>query len=94
MTKSKKTESTVADTTATSSPAAGTTTEQASAAAGLTLQDLIFVSQIIQVASTRGSFRADELANVGALYNKLITFLESTGAISKEKPSTEEKTDA
>lgn len=93
MAKSKKTENTVAD-TSTATSTATPTPEQATASAGLTLHDLIFVSQIIQVSSTRGAFRADELANVGALYNKLITFLESTGAISKEQPSTEEKSNA
>lgn len=50
---------------------------------GLTLQDLILVAQIIQLTSQRGAYRAEELANVGNLYNKLVAFLESTGAISR-----------
>jgi len=58
----------------------------------LTLQDLIFVAQIIQLSSQRGAFRADELANVGALYNKLVAFLQSTGALTPaENAPTEEK---
>lgn len=48
----------------------------------LNLQDLILVAQIIQISSQRGTFKADELANVGTLYNKLIAFLQSTGAIT------------
>ena len=48
----------------------------------LNLQDLILVAQIIQVSSQRGAFKADELANVGTLYNKLIAFLQSTGALA------------
>jgi hypothetical protein len=52
-------------------------------APSLTLQDLVVVAQIIQLTSQRGAYRAEELANVGALYNKLIAFLESVGAISK-----------
>lgn len=57
------------------------TTEQSSA--GLTLQDLISVAQIIQVTSQRGAYRAEELQSVGTLYNKLIAFLESVGAINR-----------
>jgi hypothetical protein len=47
----------------------------------LNLQDLILIAQIIQVSSTRGAFRAEELANVGNLYTKLVAFLQSTGAL-------------
>jgi hypothetical protein len=54
----------------------------------LTLQDLVLVAQIIQITSQRGAFRAEELANVGALYNKLVAFLESTGAVQKPAPET------
>lgn len=59
-------------------------------APNLTIQDLILVAQIIQLTSQRGAFRAEELQNVGALYNKLIAFLESVGAITKpENANTE-----
>ena len=47
----------------------------------LTLQDLVLVAQIIQMSSKRGAFQAEELASIGALYNKLIVFLQSTGAL-------------
>jgi hypothetical protein len=60
----------------------------------LTLQDLILVAQIIQVSSTRGAFKADELANVGELYNKLIAFLQSTGALTPAPANTEENKNA
>jgi hypothetical protein len=49
----------------------------------LSLQDLIVVAQIIQLSSARGAFRAEELQQIGTLYNKLVAFLEATGAISK-----------
>lgn len=63
------------------------TPEQApQAATGLTLQDLILVAQVIQLTSQRGAFRAEEMEQVGGLYNKLIGFLESTGAISRPAP--------
>lgn len=48
----------------------------------LSLQDLIVVAQIIQLTSQRGAFKAEELQNVGTLYNKLIAFLQSVGAIA------------
>lgn len=50
-------------------------------APSLTLQDLVLVAQIIQLTSQRGAYRAEELQNVGALYNKLIAFLQTTGAL-------------
>jgi hypothetical protein len=73
-----------AETTATedSAPVAPQETQQ-SAAPNLTLQDLVLVAQIIQLTSQRGAYRAEELANVGTLYNKLIAFLDSVGAITK-----------
>lgn len=48
------------------------------------LQDLVLCAQIIQLSSQRGTFRAEELANVGTLYNKLVSFLEASGAITRE----------
>ena len=62
----------------------------------LNLQDLILVAQIIQVCSSRGAFKADELANVGNLYTKLVAFLQSTGALTPAADATqpEENTNA
>jgi hypothetical protein len=59
----------------------------------LNLQDLILVAQIIQICSARGAFKADEMANVGNLYTKLVAFLQSTGALTPapEATQTEEK---
>lgn len=55
--------------------------EQAQAPS-LTLQDLVLVAQIIQIGSQRGAFRAEELADIGNLYTKLIAFLQATGALT------------
>ena len=60
----------------------------------LNLQDLILVAQIIQVSSQRGAFKADELSNVGTLYNKLIAFLQSTGALTPAPANIEENKNA
>ena len=59
-------------------------------APSLTLQDLVLVAQIIQLTSQRGAFKAEELADVGGLYNKLVTFLQSTGALTPAASPTEE----
>lgn len=66
------------------------TEQPAQPAPGLTLQDLVLVAQIIQLSSQRGTFRAEELAQVGGLYNKLVEFLQNTGAIAPAPTPTEE----
>ena len=45
------------------------------------LQDLVLVTQIIQICSSRGAFNADELKQV----TKLVSFLQATGAIMDAK---------
>ena len=66
--------------------------QQEQQAPSLTLQDLIQVAQIIQTTSQRGAYRAEEMEPVGALYNKLIAFLQSTGAIGKPQEAPAEET--
>lgn len=53
--------------------------EQAQEAQGveLTVQDLAVIRSIIDTASTRGAFKANELEVVGKTFNKLDTFLNS-----------------
>lgn len=60
--------------------------------AGLSLTDLVTVTQIIQLSSQRGAFRPEEMEQVGALYTKLVAFLQQTGALAT--PGEEEKKDA
>jgi hypothetical protein len=62
------------------------TVAEQSSAPSLTLQDLVLVAQIIQIGSQRGAFRAEELADVGNLYTKLIAFLQATGALTPATP--------
>lgn len=49
----------------------------------LTLQDLTLVTQIIQVGTARGAWRADELSSVGGLYDRVIAFLTAAGVSIK-----------
>ena len=46
-------------------------------ATGLSVGDLQNIAMIFDVASRRGAFKADEMATVGTVYNKLKAFLDS-----------------
>jgi len=59
-------------------PATGKATAQPQAQpdpTALSIGDLKNLSTILDVASTRGAFKANEMAGVGFLYNKLQAFL-------------------
>ena len=61
----------------------------------LSIGDLKNLSTILDVASTRGAFKANEMAGVGFLYNKLQAFLakvapEQTEDKKAEAPATAE----
>jgi len=59
-------------------PAAGTQT-----ATDLNIADLRNIALVIDVASTRGAFRANEMATVGLIYNKLQAFLAKVAPETK-----------
>jgi hypothetical protein len=46
----------------------------------ITIADLDTVRTVIDLASSRGAFRAGELQQVGELYNKLTNFLQAAAA--------------
>ena len=46
-------------------------------ATGLSVGDLQNIAMIFDVASRRGAFKADEMATVGTVYNKLKAFLDT-----------------
>lgn len=50
----------------------------------LTIQDLQSLKSIIDVATQRGAFKANELMVVGQTYNKLDAFLS---AVAKQQPT-------
>jgi len=50
---------------------------QAEQSPELTVNDLSAIKQIIDVASSRGAFKANEMMVVGQTYNKLETFLNA-----------------
>jgi len=67
--------------------------------ADLSIGDLKNLATIIDVASTRGAFRANEMATVGVMFNKLSAFLarvapektEADNATADAPATTEEK---
>lgn len=67
-----------------------TTTEtiDTTEATGFGMQDLIFTLQVYEACSQRGAFRADELSNVGAVYDRLRAFLVANGAINNPADAT------
>lgn len=46
-------------------------------AAQLTINDLVAMKSIIDIASQRGTFKPNEMVVVGQTYTKLMTFLDS-----------------
>lgn len=66
--------SAVAEEAAKAQPAAA---QQPQQGADLNISDLVALKNIIEVASQRGAFKANELEAVGKTFNKLNTFLES-----------------
>ena len=57
---------------------------QPAAAPDLTVNDLQALRTIIDVASQRGTFKANELASVGQVYNRLEAFLNHIAPQAKE----------
>lgn len=49
----------------------------------LTVQDLQALKNIIDVASSRGTFKPNEMTVVGTVYTKLETFLHAVASQSK-----------
>ena len=85
-TKSKKTTKPKAE--AKTAPVNGTdaptTAPEGQAPDSLSIGDLKNLSTVIDVASTRGAFRANEMAMVGMVYNKLQQFLAKVAPASAD----------
>ena len=71
--------------------------EQEAPSVALGLGDLALMANIIQVTSERGAIKANEMQTVGALYSKLVAFVnanapkpEITDEVGDEADTTEE----
>ena len=73
----KKASATASKTSKTEAPAVETKVEGAAPdATQLTIADLQAIAQVIDAAVRRGAFGASEVTEVGAIYNKLASFLK------------------
>lgn len=57
--------------------------------ANLQLQDLVGLVHAVQLSASRGAFKAEEMSQIGALYDRLVAFLKNTGAIAPVQPAQE-----
>ena len=71
----------------TTAPEAESTETQAP---GLSINDLAVLKSTVEVAANRGAFRAEEMATVGATYNKLAAFVNA--AMPKSETEEQETT--
>ena len=55
----------------------------------ITIADLDLLKSIVDLASTRGAFRAAEMKEIGEVYDKLTQFLEAVVAQAKAQEESE-----
>ena len=65
-------------------------TEAPADAVSLQLSDIILAAQVIELASSRGAFKADELTAIGGCYDRLFKFLKASGALTPPAAPAEE----
>lgn len=68
-------------------------TEPTQSEVNLQLTDLVAALEIFQLASNRGAFKPEEFTTVGGVYERLYAFLESTGAVQRPQPQTNQQGD-
>jgi len=68
--------------------------QQEVSAPSLGVNDLKLMANIIEVVSSRGAIKANEMQAVGVLYNNLMTFLVANGAVEVPQPEAEEEAPA
>ncbi len=62
----------------------------------ITVQDLLAVLELINVAAARNAFRVEEFLTVGTIYQKIAAVVEQSGAVnntSASQPAEEKKND-
>jgi hypothetical protein len=56
----------------------------------LSLSDLVLLLNVVKVTADRGAIRAEEMSAVGAVYEKLVKFLQSSGALGQQAAPAED----
>ena len=59
-------------------------------APNLSIQDLVAVCKIMQIASQRGAIQVSEMSQVGPVYDRIVAFLEANGAVQRPAAPAEE----
>ena len=60
----------------------------------ISIADLDTIKNIIDLASSRGAFRGEELQEIGTVYNKLKTFLDAVIANAQaQQPNTDSQSE-
>jgi hypothetical protein len=54
----------------------------------ISLQDLVVLLNVVRITAERGAIKADEMAPVGTVYQKLYSFLKASGAITEDSKET------
>jgi hypothetical protein len=49
-------------------------------------------AQALQLASTRGAFRAEEFTQIGGVFDRITAFLKASGAIASSSAPTSDET--
>ena len=62
------------------------TTEENQPKPSITLQDIASVVEIMRVCTERGVWRVTELSTVGAVYDRLVAFLDGAGFKFSNEP--------
>ena len=60
----------------------------------LTIADIANLKQIVEVATTRGAFQANELSQIGAVYDRVCTWLDMATQSVTEDEETKGDSDA
>lgn len=58
-----------------------TINKEAAQEVGFSMNDLVFTMHLFEACVQRGAFRADEMSNVGAVFDRLKAFLIANGTI-------------
>lgn len=59
------------------------TPQTETSAPSLSIQDLVAVCKIMQIASQRGAIQVSEMSQVGPVYDRIVAFLEANGAVQR-----------
>jgi hypothetical protein len=55
-------------------------------APSLSIQDLVAVCKIMQIAAQRGAIQVSEMSQIGPVYDRIVAFLEANGAVQRPAP--------